>query len=150
MFQNPNRDWPVATTPLLVVDAKSNSGVSRKFTPTAEAGIGFNLWVPEGAERAVFRIPYRAGADPEDEGTVVLRLWARTGEDQDWSGPACIGYVRAPSNDLFQTVSFPMMLKTLGLAVGDYVQFLFARNAGSKYDTLSENWNPMGLGVTFA
>jgi hypothetical protein len=150
MFQNPNRDWPVATTPLLVVDGKSNSGVSRKFTPKADAGIGFNLWVPEGAERAIFRIPYRAGEEPEEEGTVIPRIWARTGEDQEWTGPVALGSIRVPPNDLFQTVSFPVMLRSLGLEVGDYVQFLFARSAESKYDTLPENWNLMGLGVTFA
>jgi len=150
MFQNPNRDWPVATTPLLVIDPKSNSRISRQFDPNTDTAIGFNLWVPEGAERAIFRIPYRAGEEPEEDGVVIPRLWARTGEDQEWRGPVSLGVIRVPPNDLFQTASFPMMLKTLFLEVGDYVQFLFARNAESRYDTLPENWNLMGLGVTFA
>lgn len=150
MFQNPNRDWPVTTTPMLVIDPKSQSGISRKFTPTADAGFGFALWVPEGAEKAVFRIPYRADDDSENEGTVVPRLWARSSEDQEWVGPAALGMIRVPANDLFQTASFSMMLKILGLAIGDYAQFIFSRNAESNYDTLSENWLLFGLGVTFS
>lgn len=149
MFRNPNQDWPVQATPLVVADGVGGSGSARKFQAGMSSGVAFHIRIPEGAEKILLRIPYRAATLPAAESSVCPRLYSRVSDDQEWDGPSAIGVLRLPPNDLYQAATFPLMLRPFKLEGGMYAQFLFVRDPESRSDTLETDWHLFGLGVTF-
>ena len=150
MFRNPNKDWPVSVTPLVVADGGGGSGTARLFPENASSGVAFHLRVPDEATKLHVRIPYRARFSHDAGATLAPRLYARTGDDQEWCGPVAVGLIHVPPNNLYQAVTFPLLLRSLSLEGGDYAQFLLVRHSESRSDTLESDWLLFGLGLTFA
>jgi hypothetical protein len=60
-----------------------------------------------------------------------------------------LGLIHLPPNNLYQAVTFSVLLGPFRLIGGDYVQFLFVRHPSGRSDTLECDWLLFGLGVTF-
>lgn len=147
MLQDPVPGWPVEMPTGIRKDISGVSNIVRSFPHGEFTGVGFSLFVPKGMGLIHFRFVSSAGNKPEELAYASPRLWVKPHEE-DWTGPSAVGWIKLP-DQLVQSSTFTLTLKSVGAKTERYNQFELTRNLGGPGD-LEADWLLHELGVTFS
>jgi hypothetical protein len=154
-FENPvNADWAVNALAPASPDSNNAGLTVRLFDDTVETGVGFSIFVPDGATNIILLPVFRAEVAPPAARTIGLNLYTRLIPDNAvvaaWSAGFQVPDVAVSTNEFFnyftQTVSFA----DAGLVADTLTQFELTRIAPIAGTDLVDDWDLIELGVKFS